>query len=297
MPLVFVKRAAAINRRPSKRWLFSCARRCYNALMLLAIDVGNTNIVVGLHDSRRWLDSWRAATDASRMADEYAVLLDGFFRYAGVSLRDVSSVVVSSVVPALTATFVELAKRFCRCDPVIVGAGIETGIKILYENPREVGADRIANAVATLKLHGGPAIVIDFGTATTFDALSGNGEYLGGAIAPGLTIAADALFQHAARLFRVELKQPDVAIGRNTSASVQSGIIFGYVGLIEGLIARFRQEMVDMGPAKVIATGGLADVIASQTTMVDIIDPMLTLEGLRLIYEMNRQTVAAGTVP
>lgn len=259
--------------------------------MLLAIDVGNTNIVVGLYDSGRWLDSWRAATDASRMADEYAALLDGFFAYANVSLRDVSAVVVSSVVPALTATFEEVASRYCHCEAIVVGAGTATTIKILYENPREVGADRIANAVATMHLHGGPAIVIDFGTATTFDALSESGEYLGGSIAPGLTIAADALFQHAARLFRVELKKPSHAIGRNTAASVQSGIMLGYVGLVEGLIARFRHEM---GPAKVVATGGLAGVIASQTSMVDVVDPMLTLEGLRLIYDLNRPLVVAG---
>jgi type III pantothenate kinase len=259
--------------------------------MLLAIDVGNTNIVVGLYQNGRWLASWRAATDSSRMADEYAALLDGFFRYVERSLGDVSAVVVSSVVPALTSTFEELARRYCRSDAIVVGPGINTGVKILYDNPREVGADRIANAVATFKLYGGPAIVIDFGTATTFDALSADGEYLGGAIAPGLNIAADALFQHAARLFRVELIRPAAAIGRNTGSSVQSGIIFGYVGLIEGLVTRFRDEM---GPAKVIATGGLAEIIASQTALVDVIDPMLTLEGLQLIYELNRAPVAAG---
>jgi type III pantothenate kinase len=268
--------------------------QCYNPGVLLAIDVGNTNIVVGLHDHVRWLASWRAATDSSRMADEYAVLLDGFFRYADASLREVSAVVLSSVVPALTATFEELARRYCHCEVIVVGAGINTGVKILYDNPREVGADRLANAVATFKLYGGPAIVIDFGTATTFDALSGAGEYLGGAIAPGLNIAADALFEHAARLFRVELESPSAAIGRNTGSSVQSGIIFGYVGLIEGIIKRFRDEMEPaMGPTKVIATGGLAEVIASQTKLVDVIDPMLTLEGLRLIYDLNRTPVLA----
>jgi type III pantothenate kinase len=259
--------------------------------VLLAIDVGNTNIVVGLHDHVRWLGSWRAATDASRMADEYAVLLDGFFRPVDAALADVSAVVLSSVVPALTSTFEDVARRYCHAEAIVVGTGINTGVKVLYDNPREVGADRIANAVATFKLYGGPAIVVDFGTATTFDALSADGEYVGGAIAPGLNIAADALFEHAARLFRVELKSPSAAIGRNTGASVQSGIIFGYVGLIEGLIQRFRNEM---GPAKVIATGGLAEVIAGQTALVDVIDPMLTLEGLRLIYELNRAPVAAG---
>jgi type III pantothenate kinase len=231
------------------------------------------------------------ATDAARMADEYAVLLDGMFRYADTSLAEMSAVVLSSVVPALTTTFEDLAERYCHRAPVVVGPGIRTGIKILYENPREVGADRIANAVATFHLYGGPAIVIDFGTATTFDALSGDGEYLGGAIAPGFTIAADALFQRAARLYRVELKRPKTAIGRNTGASVQAGMVFGYVGLIEGLIDRFHAEM---GPARVVATGGLAEVIASETSAVEIINPLLTLEGLRLIYELNVPTPVGG---
>jgi type III pantothenate kinase len=286
MAIFNVKRTST-PKQPS----FQSGRACYNRAVLLAIDVGNTNIVVGLHDRSRWLGSWRAATDPSRMADEYAVLLAGFFRLADATLTDVSAVALSSVVPSLTLTFEELARRYCHSDAIVVGTAIKTGVKILYDNPREVGADRIANAVATFKLYGGPAIVVDFGTATTFDALSADGEYVGGAIAPGLNVAADALFAHAARLFRVELKPPSAAIGRNTGSSVQSGVIFGYVGLIEGLIKRFLDEM---GPAKVIATGGLAEVIAGLTPMVNVIDPMLTLEGLRLIYELNRVPVAAG---
>jgi type III pantothenate kinase len=251
----------------------------------LAIDVGNTNIVLGTFDGETLLASWRLSTDAARMPDEYAALLETLLGFGGRSLRQVRAVVVSSVVPALTTTFEQLARVYCQTDPLVVGPDIRTGIPVRYDNPREVGADRIANAVAAIQLYGCPAIVIDFGTATTFDAISGAGEYLGGAIAPGLTIAADALFQHAARLFRVELKRPANAIGRNTGTSVQSGVIFGYVGLIEGLIARFHAEM---GPAKVIATGGLAEVIASQTPAVEIIDPLLTLQGLRLIYDLNR---------
>lgn len=253
--------------------------------MLLAIDVGNTNIVLGGYEGEQLRASWRAATDAARTADEYAVLLDGFFSHAGFTLHDVSAVALSSVVPALTVTFEELARKYFQVAPIIVGPGIRTGIKILYENPREVGADRIVNAVATFHRYGGPAIVIDFGTATTLDALSADGEYLGGAIAPGITIASEALFQRAARLYRVELKRPKQVIGRNTGASIQSGLIFGYAGLIEGLIARFRQEM---GPARVIATGGLAEVIVNEAPSVEIIDPQLTLDGLRLIYELNR---------
>ncbi len=253
--------------------------------MLLAIDVGNTNIVLGGYDGDRLISSWRVNTDPARMPDEYAVLIDGLLHYVKRSLADVSAVVLCSVVPALTTTLEEMSRQYCHVDPIVVGPGTRTGVKILYENPREVGADRIANAVAAFHLYGGPAIVIDFGTATTFDALSGDGEYLGGAIAPGLVISADALFQRAARLYRVELKRPKTAIGRNTGASVQAGLIYGYVGLIEGLIARFRQEM---GPARVIATGGLSSIIANETSAIDVINPLLTLQGLHLIYEMNR---------
>lgn len=253
--------------------------------MLLAIDIGNTNIVLGTYRGERLVSSWRLNTDAARTPDEYAVILDGLLRYVHLSLADVSAVILCSVVPALTSTFEELAKQYCGSTAVVVGPGTRTGVKILYENPREVGADRIANAVAAFHLYGGPAIVIDFGTATTFDALSADGEYLGGAIAPGLTISADALFQRAARLYRVELKRPKTAIGRNTGSSIQAGLIFGYVGLIEGLIERFKQEM---GPARVIATGGLSNVIAGESSKIDVIDPLLTLEGLRLIYELNR---------
>jgi type III pantothenate kinase len=261
-------------------------------VMLLAVDIGNTNIVVGAYVDEQLRASWRLATDASRMADEYAVLLDGLFKYAELTLKDVTAVVLCSVVPALTTTFEELAERYCALKPIVVGPGIRTGIKILYENPREVGADRIANAVATFHLYGGPAIVIDFGTATTFDALSADGEYIGGAIAPGLTIAAEALFQRAARLYRVELKRPKAVIGRNTGSSVQSGLIYGYVGLIEGLVERFKGEM---GSARVIATGGLAEVIAAESPSVEIINPLLTLEGLRLIYDLNREPSEAKT--
>lgn len=266
------------------------ACRCYNRRVLLTIDVGNTNIVIGGYDGEKLVSSWRVNTDADRTTDEYAVLLDGLLHYAQRSLADVSGVVLCSVVPALTSTFEDLAEQYCHTQPIVVGPGTRTHVKILYENPREVGADRIANAVAALHLYGGPAIVIDFGTATTFDALSADGEYLGGAIAPGLTISADALFQRAARLYRVELKRPKMAIGRNTASSIQAGLIYGYVGLIEGLIARFQQEM---GPARVIATGGLSNVIARETTSIEIINPLLTLEGLRLIHLMSK-TVAAG---
>jgi len=253
--------------------------------MLLAIDIGNTNIVLGVYDGERLLASWRTATAVHRMPDEYAMLVANFMAYRGLKLADVAHVVVASVVPPLTTTFEEFSQRYVGVKPLLVGPGIRSGIRILYESPREVGADRIANAVAAHRLYPGAAIVVDFGTATTLDAITAEGDYLGGAIAPGITIAAEALFQHAARLYRVELAVPKVAIGRNTVASVQSGVLLGYVALIEGLVARFKQEM---GPARVIATGGLAEVVAKATSVVDVVDQGLTLEGLRLIYDMNR---------
>lgn len=253
--------------------------------MLLAIDIGNTNIVLGAYEGDKLIASWRTATAVHRMADEYAMLVNSFFTYRGLSLNGVSQAVICSSVPTLTTTFEEFLQRYPGVKPLLVGPGIKTGIRILYENPREVGADRIANAVAAHRLYGGSSIVVDFGTATTLDAVSGEGEYLGGAIAPGIGIAAEALFQRAARLYRVELVRPRTAIGRTTVTSMQSGILFGYVALIEGLIVRFKQEM---GPARVIATGGLAEIVAKETSAIEVVDQGLTLEGLRLIFEMNQ---------
>lgn len=259
--------------------------------MLLAVDIGNTNITLGVYRGAESVEQWRVATERHRMPDELAVLLSNLLAFRDLSFHDITDVVLCSVVPPLTPTFEELTRRYLNCTPLVVGPGVKTGVRILYENPREVGADRIANALAAHRLYGGPAIVIDLGTATTFDAIASNGDYLGGAIAPGITIAAEALFQRASRLWRVELARPRQAVGKNTSAAMQSGIVFGYVGLVEGLVARFQAEM---GPAKVIATGGLAEIIARETTVVEIIDQRLTLEGLRLIYELNRSGEAEG---
>lgn len=252
--------------------------------MLLAVDIGNTNIVLGAYEGEKLVASWRTATAVHRMADEYAMLTNSFFSYQGLRFADVKHAVICSVVPPLAMTFDELIQRYLGIKPILVGPGVKTGIKILYENPREVGADRIANAVAAHRIYGGPAIIVDFGTATTLDAITKEGDYLGGAIAPGITIAAEALFQRAARLYRVELVRPKTAIGRNTMTSMQSGILFGYVGLIEGLIERFKREM---GAARVIATGGLAEVVSQESKLIDVVDQQLTLEGLRFIYEMN----------
>lgn len=253
--------------------------------MLLAVDIGNTNIVLGAYEGETLLASWRTATAVHRMTDEYAMLVNSFFSYRGLRMADVDAAVISSGVPPLTTTFEELCERYLGVKPLIVGPGIKTGIRVLYENPRDVGPDRIANAIAVHHFYGGPAIVVDFGTGTTFDAVSAEGDYLGGAIAPGIIIAAEALFQRAARLYRIELVAPKAAIGRTTVGSMQSGIIFGYVGLVEGIVARFREEM---GPARLIATGGLAEVVARETKIIEKVDQDLTLNGLRLIHELNQ---------
>ena len=218
------------------------------------------------------------------MADEYAMLLDSLFRYHSLDFRAVKHVAMCSVVPMLTTTFAELAQTYLGVTAFQVHGDTRSGISLLVDNPREVGADRIVNAVAAYRRYGGPTIVVDFGTATTLDAITADGAYIGGAIAPGVTVAAEALFARAARLYRVEMKAPPRAIGANTVAGVQSGVIFGYVGLIEGLVTRFKAEL---GPAKVVATGGLAPVVCHETAMVDAIVPELTLEGLRIVYELN----------
>lgn len=259
--------------------------------MLLTIDVGNTNVVLGLFKGEELLAQWRVATDSHRMTDEYAVLVRNLFACNGLDSSEVTDIAISSVVPPLTATFEELCRRYFNLAPLVIGPGTKTGIRIIIDNPREVGADRIVNAVAAYKRYGGPCIVLDFGTATSFDVISHDGDYIGGAIAPGIRIASEALFTRTAKLPRIELIRPKSAIGKNTVSSMQSGILFGYVGLVEGLINRFRQEL---GPAKVVATGGLATVIARETSMIDVVDDQLTLFGLRLLYELNRGNQGAS---
>jgi type III pantothenate kinase len=259
--------------------------------MLLVIDIGNTNTVLGVYRGEELLADWRVATDTHRMPDEYAMLLASLFSHAGLRFDRIRAVIISSVVPPLISTFEELSERYLKRTPLVVGPGIRTGVRILYENPKEVGADRIVNALAAYHLYGGPAIVVDFGTATTFDVLNKDGDYLGGAIAPGIGIATEALFEHAAKLPRIELVRPRHAIGRNTIASMQSGIIFGYVGLVEGIIMRIKQEL---GEARVVATGGLAEVIAKETPLIEVVDQRITLYGLRLLYELNRGSEGVG---
>ncbi|TEU02164.1 MAG: type III pantothenate kinase [Dehalococcoidia bacterium] len=254
--------------------------------MLLAIDIGNTNIAFGVFDGETLRATWNVATDINKTADEYAVLLLNLLPREGLAPTDIDHVSIACVVPPLLTIFEELSQRYFKIPPLIVGPGVKTGVSICTDNPREVGADRVANAAAAHHLYGGPLIVIDFGTATTLDALSKEGDYLGGAIAPGIGIAAEALFERASKLPRVELIPPEHAIGKNTVTTMQSGIIFGYVGLIEGLVTRIKQELG--GEAYVVATGGLAEVIATETKVIDTVDMHLTLIGLRLIHELNR---------
>ena len=257
--------------------------------MLLAVDIGNSNIVVGVFDGEELKASWRMATDVRRHTDEYAALNMSLLAHHQVAMNHIQSGIISSVVPPLTPTFEQLFQRYFQVTPIVVGAGTKTGMRILYENPRQVGADRVAHAVAAYRLYGGPAIVVDFGTATVFDAIDENGDYLGGAIAPGIALAGEALFSQTS-LPRVEIERPKQAIGRNTIASMQAGLFFGYVGLIEGLVGRFQKELG--GGAKVVATGGMADRIGSETAVVDIVDHDLVLVGLRLLFDLNQREAA-----
>jgi len=253
--------------------------------MLLAIDVGNTNITAGVFAGEKLKASWRLAPDANRLADEYGVLMVNLLAHEGMGSEQIDAAVIGSVVPDLEVVFEAVCRRYFGVRPLVVSAGVRTGLRILYDSPRDVGADRVADAVAAIRLYTPPLIVVDLGTATVFDAISKDGDYLGGAIAPGLAIAAEALFQRAARLYRVELARPKSAIGRNTTAAVQSGVIFGYVGLVEGMVGRFKQELG--GEAKVVATGGWAQMMAAETPVIDVVDTNLTVTGLRFIYEMN----------
>jgi type III pantothenate kinase len=255
--------------------------------MLLVMNVNNTNTMFGLHREGEWIASWRIATDRAKQPDEYAMVLRNLFDYSHLNWSEVSGVALASVVPPLTSCFVDMSRRYLGHDPLIVSSEIKTGVRILIDYPAEIGADRILNALGAKARHGCPAIVVDIGTATTFDAISKDGDYLGGAIAPGLGIAAEALYSRTAKLPRIELAAPPAAIGKNTVHAMQSGLVLGYVGLVEGLVARIRAELG--GQATVIATGGMAHILAQMTDAIEVVDPMLTLEGLRLIYHLNRQ--------
>ena len=253
--------------------------------MLLALDIGNTSISIGVFRGDRLEATWRIATDTARMPDEYGLMLNHLLPLRGVSAAEVSTVALCSVVPPLTPVFVEVAEAYFASTPLVVGSGTKTGVRIMYDSPRDVGSDRIVDAAAALILYGGPAIVVDFGTATVFDAVSQGGEYLGGALAPGVSVAADALFHSTSQLRRVELVGPPTAIGKNTVHAMQSGLVLGYAEMVKGMVARFDDELG--GGSKTIATGGFARVMEREVEVFDEVDPNLTLTGLRLIHEMN----------
>jgi type III pantothenate kinase len=254
--------------------------------LLLTIDVGNTNTVLGLHEGTEIRAHWRLTTRREQTADEYGILVRNLFAAQGVAPGQVMGVALASVVPPLTSVLVALSRQYLGHEPLVVEPGVRTGMPILYEPPGDVGADRIVNGVAAFAAHGGPVIVVDFGTATTFDVVTKKGEYLGGVICTGVGVSAEALFQRAARLPRVDIRNPGRVIGRSTVGSMQSGLYFGYASMVEGIIARIRAELGE--PARVVATGGLAETLAADIPSIEAVDPVLTLTGLRLIWERNR---------
>ncbi len=254
--------------------------------MILTLDVGNTNIKAALFDGEEMVTYFRVSTNRQMSSDEYGILMVNLFAHNGVSMKGVEGIIMSSVVPTVNFTLEHMCRNYFGMEPMYVGPGIKTGINIKYDNPRELGGDRIANAVAAHAIYGGPCITIDFGTATTFGALSAKGEFLGGAICPGLKLAAEALTEHAAKLPRFELAKPDNVIGRNTITNLQAGIVYGYVGQVTYLVRKFREEL-KAPSAKVIATGGLALLVADETDSIDVLDGILTLKGLRILYERN----------
>ncbi|MBV4419728.1 type III pantothenate kinase [Clostridium tyrobutyricum] len=261
--------------------------------MILVVDVGNTNIVIGIYDDNDLVSVWRLSTDSKRTADEYGIQVIQLFAKNDLEIGDIKGAIISSVVPNIMYSLEHMIVKYFKVKPVVVGPGVKTGINVKYDNPREVGADRIVNAVAAHEIYNKAAIIIDFGTATTFCALTANGDYLGGTICPGVQISSDALFERAAKLPRVELVKPRSVICKNTVTSMQAGIIYGYVGQIEYIIRKMKQEMIAMGEEQpfVVATGGLAKLINEESGSIDMIDPILTLTGLRIIYYKNKEYI------
>lgn len=258
-------------------------------LLLLVIDVGNTNIVFGVYRDKELLYDWKIATERDRTSDEYGLLFEQIFRYHGLSLKEVKNVIISSVVPPLMHTLPAMSIKYFGIDPIVVGPGVKTGMNIKYDNPREVGADRIVNAVAAYEKYGGPLIIVDFGTAITFCAVSKEGDYLGGAITPGIKISAEALFMRTAKLPKVEIAKPERVIAKNTTNSIQSGLVFGYIGMVDYIIEKMIKEMEqDEGKVNIIATGGFSSLIASESKYIKKIDKLLTLDGLRIVFERNK---------
>jgi type III pantothenate kinase len=256
------------------------------AAVLLCVDLGNTNVTLGLYRGDDLVGHWRIKTDHHKMPDEYGMLLVNLLGHAGHKPQSVTGICMCSVVPPLTGILEESCRMYFGQSPLIIDASVKTDVNIRYDNPHEVGADRLVDAVAVYTLYGAPACIVDFGTATTFDAISREGDYLGGAIAPGIGIAAEALFSRTAKLPRIDIVRPPGPIGRNTVHSMQSGLFFGYVGLVEGMVARFRKELGD--DMRVIGTGGLVEIIARETDVIQEIDPWLTLRGLRILWDLNK---------
>ena len=254
--------------------------------MILTLDIGNTNMKTALFDGTEMRQYWRLATNRNRTSDEYGMALMNLLEYSGIDCGQIEGIIMSSVVPQINFTIEHMCRNYFGMEPMKIEPGVKTGINIKYENPRELGSDRIANAVAAYELYGGPCITIDFGTATSFGAISERGEFLGGAICPGLKLAADALTENTAKLPRFELVKPESVIGRNTVTNMQAGIVYGYIGQIKYLVNRMKQEM-NVPDIKVIATGGLAVLVAGESSVIDVMDGLLTLKGLRLIYEKN----------
>lgn len=256
--------------------------------MIFVCDVGNTNIVIGVFENKNLRHHWRVATDRTKTEDEFGMLIHSLFSHEGLTFDRIEGVIISSVVPSIMFSLERMCEKYLNKKPMIIGPGIKTGLNIKYTNPREIGADRIVNAVAAIHEYGTPLVIVDFGTATTYCYVDEEGNYLGGAIAPGVNISTEALYTQASKLPRVEIAKPDQIIGKNTVHAMQSGIVYGYVGQVEGIVSRMIQQQQTKRRPIVIATGGLASLIANETTVVDVIDPFLTLKGLRLIYDLNQ---------
>ena len=255
--------------------------------MLLVIDVGNTNIVLGVFKEKELLYDWRISTEKDRTSDEYGLLFEQIFKFNNIDIEELEDVIISSVVPPLMHTLPAMSLKYFNIEPIVVGPGVKTGMNIKYDNPKEVGADRIVNAIAAYEKYGGPLIIIDFGTAITFCAISKEGDYLGGAITPGIKISTEALFMRTAKLPKIEIVKPDKVIGTNTTNSIRSGVVYGYIGMVDYIIEKMIEEMGE-DKVNVIATGGFSNLIASESKYIKTIDKLLTLEGLRIIFERNK---------
>ncbi|WP_100374401.1 type III pantothenate kinase [Bacillus sp. FJAT-45037] len=257
--------------------------------MILVIDVGNSNIVLGVYDKEELVYHWRIATSRQKTEDEFAMSIKALFVDKGLTFRCIEGIIISSVVPPIMFSLEQMCKKYFALPPMIIGPGIKTGLNIKYDNPREVGADRIVNAVAAIELYGTPLVIVDFGTATTYCYINEHKQYMGGAIAPGISISTEALYNRASKLPRIEIAKPEQVLGKNTIHAMQAGIFFGYVGQVDGIVTRMKEESYEA--PTVVATGGLATLISTEARSIDIVDPFLTLKGLRMIYEKNKDSM------